>query len=1168
LKEVHGYAFSYNSFSKFVLPINTGSNRQFVGWSDGTTIYPGGSSVEEKELIVYRAVFYSSYTPVAGDLVVKNGVVVSHNINIEENPEIVIPSTYNGETITGIGYRLFYQSKLESITLPSTLVSINEEAFFNSPKLAKLDISKCINLKNIEKSALGFLKISTLDLSTCPNLEIVNDYAFVNSQISTLNLSNCSKLEKIGDHAFNGNLLTAVDLSPCTSLKFIGRGAFVYCPMSGFKLPKSTINGEVVTTWVNENNTTFNAGSTVSNLDFGYTAKLNQINVYPLDAFIEYGTIDRGKTHRRSFNIFNQSKDTLFIKEVNLPDGFSVQSNQNFIAPMGGWFQWVYFAPTENKDYSGEFGMTFSNTTQVVKVKANATVNPNYDIKFLVKNETGPLANAKVTIDGKTTISTNQNGEANYAYVAPNTTLNYVVEATGYYPSKGTLNVIQHLTKQVALELISFPVNFAISSNNQAVEGAKVTLDGYGELLTDGQGKVSFPKVVPQTNLKFTVVKNGYIVETGSLTVSNEAVSKNIALTLITCNVSIVCFEKGSPVSGATVELNGYGQQLTNQDGIALFEKVEPTDSIGFTVLKKGYLSEEGLLALTGAKVEKRLELQRKNYNITLQCLSNGQVMEGVTVDLGAYGQQVSDVDGFVRFNQVLYSETQRYTANLYGYAQAAGAIAFVDGDSIQPISIDFVGYRVEIAVFSGNTPVKDAVVILDGFRSAQTNENGIAVFNAILTLDTIAYKINQEGFVPVDGLLVPAADKVTKAQVVLETLPVGIRFSCTSNGLPLAGVTVELEGYGTQVSDAKGVATFTNVAHTDKLNYQATLEGYDKLSGTLTGITKDKDQVIQLDLTTYTITLWCKDGSKALHGVYVELEGYGKQQTDENGKVIFEKVLPHDSIRYKLEAESYQAVSGFIAVVGSDMERYMAMEKMKYTIEFTTSNNGLPLAGVTVELEGYGTQVSDAKGVATFTNVAHTDKLNYQATLEGYYKLTGTLTGITKDIDQSLQLNLITYKVSFLVSEATGPITGAAVTLSNYGVRFTNEKGVAVFDSVAPANSLEYEIQAEKYIAQTGKVAVTNSNVELKIELEKDKTGVKNQPSAQLSIYPNPANRLMTIEGAKGEWVTIYNNAGQMVLRFQSLSNAETIDVGQIPNGSYLVKTSKYQAKLIVAHD
>jgi len=70
------------------------------------------------------------------------------------------------------------------------------------------------------------------------------------------------------------------------------------------------------------------------------------------------------------------------------------------------------------------------------------------------------------------------------------------------------------------------------------------------------------------------------------------------------------------------------------------------------------------------------------------------------------------------------------------------------------------------------------------------------------------------------------------------------------------------------------------------------------------------------------------------------------------------------------------------------------------------------------------------------------------------------------------------------------------------------------------------------------------------------------------VSLYPNPVTgSTLTVEGAalaEGDAIEVYSLSGTLMVTYNATGEATTIDVSQLPNGTYLLKAGKYVAKFI----
>lgn len=159
-----------------------------------------------------------------------------------EYETIAIPSTINGETVTGIDNAFQNNKHIKNIILPDTIKNINDSAFKNSSL-------KSINLPTsvitIGSNAYENCNNLKLDMTTLPNLERVGDNAFNNSYITNFNFAESTNLNYIGSNAFSSTHLEQVDLYNANQLKGLNAYCFYSCNnLVSIKLPQGleTIN--------------------------------------------------------------------------------------------------------------------------------------------------------------------------------------------------------------------------------------------------------------------------------------------------------------------------------------------------------------------------------------------------------------------------------------------------------------------------------------------------------------------------------------------------------------------------------------------------------------------------------------------------------------------------------------------------------------------------------------------------------------------------------------------------------------------------------------------------------------------------------------------------------------------------------------------------------------
>ena len=72
------------------------------------------------------------------------------------------------------------------------------------------------------------------------------------------------------------------------------------------------------------------------------------------------------------------------------------------------------------------------------------------------------------------------------------------------------------------------------------------------------------------------------------------------------------------------------------------------------------------------------------------------------------------------------------------------------------------------------------------------------------------------------------------------------------------------------------------------------------------------------------------------------------------------------------------------------------------------------------------------------------------------------------------------------------------------------------------------------------------------------DVTGLEEQTSESLTVYPNPATNFIQIESA--EAIGIYDLSGRLLME-----GSGNMDVSSLPNGMYFIKAGSESKKLII---
>ncbi|MCP4311833.1 MAG: leucine-rich repeat protein [Bacteroidetes bacterium] len=157
-------AFESNNIVGFDLPVND----EFIelGWKDPLgNEYAGGETVNDHSLYYYVP---APYILTDADVEVTNGFIetCSYDFHLRE---IIVPDTLDGQAVTAIGgwgwgeRMVFGHNRIVSITLPSSVESIGETAFYDND-LDNINLEACIHLKSIGTGAFILNPLSSFKL--------------------------------------------------------------------------------------------------------------------------------------------------------------------------------------------------------------------------------------------------------------------------------------------------------------------------------------------------------------------------------------------------------------------------------------------------------------------------------------------------------------------------------------------------------------------------------------------------------------------------------------------------------------------------------------------------------------------------------------------------------------------------------------------------------------------------------------------------------------------------------------------------------------------------------------------------------------------------------------------------------------------------------------------
>ncbi len=358
--------------------------------------------------------------------------------------------------------------------------------------------------------------------------------------------------------------------------------------------------------------------------------------------------------------------------------------------PMGGEAIFTGKAPGTYPYTASKAGyVTYNGSVTVVDQNVGdfAPMEPAiFNISFMCSENgvPGGLEGVNVTIDGFTVVS-DADGLALFEDYLPGT-YNYIANKSGYVVETGTVTIVdQDITEYIELDIAYYDMLIWCyeAGDPAGLPGVDVTIDGV-TVTTDNTGLAWFNDYQSGTYY-YTASKDGYITESGSITIINTTASTNVILTPNAFDMFFWCSESGNPMGLSDVEVTIDGVTITSDfDGLAVFENYEP-GTYNYTATKEGYTTESGTVTITNFNVEEYVVLSSL-YTVTFVVDNGLELIEGVEVVFDGITEFTNE-EGEAYFEDI-ESGTYEYTISIDGYIIQGGTVDVENNNVTVPITL------------------------------------------------------------------------------------------------------------------------------------------------------------------------------------------------------------------------------------------------------------------------------------------------------------------------------------------------------------------------------------------------------------------------------------------------------------------------------------------------
>jgi hypothetical protein len=224
--------------------------------------------------------------------------------------------------------------------------------------------------------------------------------------------------------------------------------------------------------------------------------------------------------------------------------------------------------------------------------------------------------------------------------------------------------------------------------------------------------------------------------------------------------------------------------------------------------------------------------------------------------------------------------------------------------------------------------------------------------------------------------------------------------------------------------------------------------------------------------ILSFTVT----DGDDAIEGATIQIEGENSLSTNVDGFASLP--LPNGHYIYTISKDGYINYIDTVKIQYANVHKEIILNEA-YTVTFTVKDvdeNALENAEIFISEQSLVTNsIGEAVVILPFGN------FNFTVTQSGFSPFNGNITVIEDDeVEVVLTETAETHSISFVVvnQHLEEPIAGIRVSLSNYGIKYTNAEGVATYNGILPTeNGLNYNFFKHGYYSKSDLLATLNSD-------------------------------------------------------------------------------------------
>ena len=545
------------------------------------------------------------------------------------------------------------------------------------------------------------------------------------------------------------------------------------------------------------------------------------------------------------------------------------------------------------------------------------------------------------------------------------------------------------------------------------------------------------------------------------------------------------------PVQGASINLynNSAGLNTTafsEADGKYTFTGLTPNPLINseLTVTDYNFGSFQELLMRidNDTTVKAQIDVVTQPVYITVTD-TTGTALQNAYVTIGSL-KDTSDVSGSTLF--LLPAGTYVAKVTKPGYISNTDTFTVGELEVNLTVPIDLICYSVSFKVTNAqSSPLVGAQIVFDG-QTQYIDVQGKTVFNNVAPGNKIPYTISVAQYSTVDSTVTVTNSNVTQNIIMIGAVSVVTFTVVDTSNHPIDGASIVFNG-DTKHTGSNGNAVFDSVPNGNGMILTVNYPGDSTKVASVSVDNANTSETIKLVPGLYSVTFHVIDSVKnPVEGATVIFNG-DTLHTSSSGSVIFHNETYGLGLSYHITRYGYSTDAGTVNVIGNEVFVDTIHIVVKtYNVTFTVVDSvNKAMSGVNV-IFNYQSSVTNSSGKAKFINIVPENNLQYSVSETGYVTVNSSV-NVTND---SVSVKVILWKngtiftITFDVVDSTSkPIKGVDVIFNGLG-KLTNSLGFAVFDSIMPADSVNYGASLTGYSSYSGDLISVSGNDTLNIML------------------------------------------------------------------------------------